>query len=107
MGNGDGLGDRAIGEAGVGIDKKKEFASSFLGELVAGPGFASPTFGQGLACEQADAGVALSSALDEGSSAVSRVVVENENFHIWVVAVGNGADAWRKAVLLVAGGNEN
>ena len=101
------MGDRAIGEAGVGIDKKEEFASGFFGELMAGPGFASPTFGEGLTREQANAGVSLSSTLDEGSGAVGGVVVENKNLHIWVVAVGDGTDAWWKAVLLVAGGNEN
>ena len=65
MGNGDGLGDCPIREAGVGIDKKEEFALGFFGELVAGPGFASPTFGEGLTREEADTGVSLSPTLDE------------------------------------------
>jgi hypothetical protein len=101
------LGDRAIGEAGVGIDKKEEFALGFFGKLVAGPRLSSPTFWEGLTCEEADAGVSLGSTLDEGGGAVGGVVVENKNFHIWVVAVGDGTDAWWKAVLLIAGGNEN
>ena len=65
MSSGDGLGDRAIGEAGVGIDKKEEFAMGFFGELVAGPRLSGPTFGEWLTREQADAGVSLSPALDE------------------------------------------
>ena len=107
MGNGDGLGDRAIGEAGVGIDKKEEFALGFFGELVAGPRLSGPTFGEGLTREKADAGVSLGSTLDEGGGAVGGVVVENKNFHIWVVAVGYGAYAWGQAVLLITGRNEN
>ena len=74
---------------------------------MAGPRLSRPTFGEGLTCEEADAGVSLSPALDEGSGAVGGMVVENKNFHIWVVAVGDGADAWWKAVLLVAGRNKN
>ena len=101
------MGDRAIGEAGVGINKKEEFALGFFGELVAGPGFASPTFGEGLTLEEADTGVSLGSTLDEGGGAVGGVVVENKNLHIWVVTVGYGADAWGKAVFLIAGRNEN
>jgi len=101
------LGDRAIGEAGVGINKKEEFALGFFGELVAGPGFASPTFGQGLTRDQPDARVSSSSTLDEGRGAVGGVVVENKNLHIWVVTVGDGTDAWWKAVLLISGRNEN
>ena len=101
------MGDRAIGEAGVGIDKKEEFALGFFGELVAGPRLSGPTFGEGLTREQADAGVSLSPALDECSGAVGGMVVENKNFHIRVVAVGDGADAWWKAVLLVPGRNKN
>ena len=65
VGNGDGLGDRAIGEACVGIDKKEKFALGFFGELVARPGFASPTFGEGLTREEADPGVSLRPTLDE------------------------------------------
>ena len=107
MGSGDGLGDRAIGEAGVGIDKKEEFALGFFGELVACPRLSGPTFREWLTCEEADAGVSLGSTLDEGGGAVGGVVVENKNFHIWVVAVGDGTDAWWKAVLLVAGRNKN
>ena len=49
----------------------------------------------------------MGSTLDEGGGAVGGVVVENKNFHIWVVAVGDGTDAWWKAVLLVAGRNKN
>ena len=107
MGSGDGLGDRAIGEAGVGIDKKEKFALGFFGELVAGPRLSRPTFGERLTCEEADAGVSLGSTLDEGGGAVGRVVVENKNLHIRVVAVGYGTDAWWKAVLLIAGRNKN
>ena len=99
--------DRAIGEAGVGINKKEEFASGFFGELMAGPRLAGPTFGEGLTLEEADAGVSLGSTLDEGGGAVGRVVVENKNLHIRVITVGDGADAWGKAVLLIAGRNKN
>ena len=107
MSSGDGLGDRAIGEAGVGIDKKEKFALGFFGELVAGPRLAGPTFGEGLTCEEADTGVSLGSTLDEGGGAVGGVVVEKKNFHIWVVNVGDGTDALGKAMLLVAGRNKN
>ena len=101
------MGYRAIGEAGVGIDKKEEFALGFFGELVAGPRLAGPTFGEGLTREKADAGVSLGSTLDEGGGAVGGVVVENKNFHIRVVAVGDSADAWGESEFLVAGWNEN
>ena len=99
--------DRAIGEAGVGINKKEEFASGFFGELMAGPRLSRPTFREGLTREEADAGVSLGSTLDEGGGAVGRVVVENKNLHIRVITVGDGADAWGKAVFLIAGRNEN
>ncbi len=101
------MGDRAIGEAGVGINKQEEVALGFFGELMAGPRLSSPTFREGLTLEEADTGVSLGSTLDEGGGAVGGVVVENKNLHIRVVAVGDGTDAWGKAVLLVAGRNKN
>jgi hypothetical protein len=45
MDEGDGLGDCAIGEAGVGVDKEEVFALGFLGKLVAGPRLSGPSFG--------------------------------------------------------------
>lgn len=57
MGEGDGLGDCAIGKAGVGIDKKKIIALGLLGELMASPRFSDPVWGQWLARDEADTGV--------------------------------------------------
>ena len=65
MGEGDGLGDCAIGEAGVGVDKEEVFALGFLGKLVAGPRLSGPSFGKGLTREEADPGVSLRPTLDE------------------------------------------
>lgn len=107
MGKGDGLGDCAIGEAGVGVDEEEVFALGFLGKLVAGPRLSGPSFGKGLTGKESDTWVSLGSALNEGCGVVGRVIVENEDLHIRVVAVGYGADAWGESEFLVASWNEN
>lgn len=45
--------------------------------------------------------------MNEGCGFVGGVIVENEDLHIRVVAVGDGADAWGESEFLVAGRNEN
>ena len=107
MSEGDGLGDCAIGEAGVGVDKEEVFALGFLGKLVAGPRLSGPSFGKGLTGKESDTWVSLGSALNEGCGFVGGVIVENEDLHIRVVAVGDGADARGESEFLVTGWNEN
>lgn len=107
MGEGDRLGDCAVGKAGVGVDKEEVFALGFLGELVAGPRLSGPPFGKRLTGKESDTRVALGSALNQGCGAVGGVVVENEDLHIRVVAVGEGADTRGETEFLVASWNEN
>ena len=42
----DGLGEGVVGKTGVGVDKNQECPLGLLGQLMTGPGFASPSRGQ-------------------------------------------------------------
>ena len=92
MGEGDGLGDCAIGEAGVGVDKEEVFASGFLRKLVAGPRLSGPPLGKGLTGKESNTWVSLGSALNKGCGFVGGVIVEDQNLQNRIIAIAKSAE---------------
>ena len=90
-------------DPGVGVEKEHELTLGGLGQLMACPSLSRPTCGQIPAFQTADSGVPAGVLLDQLSGTVLRMVVQNENLEVRVVALRDAIQAWGEPVFLIAG----